>query len=131
MGIAVIYGLVLFRLTLPKRSHLIEYGVVAVFVFEAIQERVTQGRRVPAPAFLAIVVTSMIGATDEFIQFLLPNREFEWTDIVFNVLAAVMATVAMVVLRWARRLADRRRTARLIGKLSAASDETMARDRRE
>ena len=30
LGIAVVYFLLFFRLTMPERSHLIEYGVVAV-----------------------------------------------------------------------------------------------------
>ena len=102
IGIAVVYFMVLFRLTIPERSHLIEYGVVAVFVFEAFSERKQSGRFVPYPALLAILTTSVIGAVDELIQGVLPSRHFEWTDILFNFLAALMATTAMVILRWAR-----------------------------
>ena len=107
LGIAVVYFLVFLRLTIPERSHLIEYGVVAVFIYEALTERASQGRRVPFPALLAILATSLVGAIDEFIQLILPSRVFDWTDILFNFLASLMAVVAMVALGWTRRLASR------------------------
>ena len=47
--------LALLRLTLAERSHLIEYGVLAVFIHAALSERAAQGRRVRLPAALAIV----------------------------------------------------------------------------
>ena len=105
LGIAVVYFMVLFRLAIPERSHLIEYSVVAVFIFEALQERRSHGRKVPLPAVLTIIVTTLVGAVDEYIQLVLPSRTFEWTDMLFNFLAALMATLSMVMLGAARRLA--------------------------
>ena len=107
LGIAVVYLMVFFRLTIPERSHLIEYGVVAVFIYEALTERLGRGRSVPLPALLAILATSLVGAIDEAIQLFLPSRVFDWNDILFNFLASLMAVIAMVVLGWARRLAGR------------------------
>jgi hypothetical protein len=109
IGVAVVYFMVFFRMAIPERSHLIEYGVVAVFIYEALSERKSQGRRVPIPALLAILATSLVGVLDECIQAILPSRVFEWVDILFNVLAALMATVASVSIGWARRLASRSR----------------------
>ena len=106
LGIAAVYLMWFLRLTIPERSHLIEYSVVAVFVCEALSERASQGRRVPFPALLAIIGTTLVGAIDEFIQLFLPNRHFDWTDILFNFLASLMAVASMVVLGWARRIAD-------------------------
>lgn len=108
LGIAVVYFMVFFRLMIPERSHLIEYSVLAVFVYEALTERASQGRRVPIPALLAILATSLVGVIDEFIQLFLPSRHFDWADILFNFLAGLLAVGAMVVLGWARRLAGRR-----------------------
>lgn len=107
LGIVVVYFFMFFRMTIPERSHLIEYSVLAVFVYEALLERASQGRRVPAPALLAILVTSFVGALDEGIQIVLPSRVFDPMDILFNVLAAVMAVTAMGVLGWARRRGTR------------------------
>ena len=104
LGVAVAYLLVFVRMTVPtERSHLIEYGVVAVFVHEALTERASHGRRVPVPALLAIAIAVLLGVVDECIQWFLPSRVFDPVDIVFNVLAAVMAVAASVALRWARR----------------------------
>ena len=80
---------------------------MAVFIYEALTERASQGRRVPIPALFAIGATSLVGVIDEFIQLFLPSRHFDWNDILFNFLASLMAVVAMVVLGWGRRLAGR------------------------
>lgn len=100
LGIAVVYFLVFLRTTIPERSHLMEYGVVAVFVYEALLERASQGRRVILPGCTAIVLTALAGTLDEYIQLVLPSRHFQYEDIVFNVLAAVMAVAATASLRW-------------------------------
>ena len=104
VGVAAAYLLVLTRMTVPtERSHLIEYGVVGVLIYEALTERKSQGRRVPLPPVLAVLVTVALGALDEGIQWLLPNRVFDPVDILFNLLAGTMAVAASVALTWARR----------------------------
>ena len=105
LGVAAAYLMVFVRMGIPaaERTHLIEYGVVAVFIYEALTERVSQGRRVPVPALLAVVATALVGVLDECIQALLPSRVFDPRDILFNVLAAVMAVAASLALAWVRR----------------------------
>ena len=104
LGVTVAYLLVFFRMASPvERSHLMEYGVVAVFIHAALVERASQGRRVPLPPLLAILVTSALGLLDECIQAFLPSRVFDTQDILFNVLAGTMAVAASVALAWARR----------------------------
>ena len=103
LGIAAAYLLAFVRMAIPaERSHLVEYGVVAVFLFEALTERARNGLRAPVPAVLAVLVTSLVGVVDESIQLFLPSRVFEFRDILFNVLAGVMAVTASAALRWAR-----------------------------
>jgi len=103
LGVLAVYLLLLVRLTLPERSHLMEYGIVAVFLYEALIERKRAGRRVPFPALLAIAGTWMLGTCDELIQAILPTRVFEWQDILFNLLAGLLATTAMVILHRVRK----------------------------
>ncbi len=104
LGVTTAYLLVFLRMSIPEeRSHFIEYGVVGVFIHEALTERKSQGRRVPVPAVLAILATSIVGVLDECIQAILPSRVFDPRDILFNVLAGVMAVAASVALGWARR----------------------------
>lgn len=62
LGVAAAYLLVFVRMAIKtERSHMIEYGVVAIFIYEALTERASQGRRVPVPALLAIVAASLVG----------------------------------------------------------------------
>ena len=97
------------RMVLPEeRTHLIEYGVVAVFIHEALKERTAQGRHVPVPALVAVVAASVVGTIDECIQAFLPSRVFDTEDILFNFLAATMAVVSSVALSWARNWSRRR-----------------------
>ncbi len=111
LGVAAAYLFVFVRMTVPaERTHLIEYGVVALFIYEALIERAAQGRRVPVPGVLAIVATSLIGVLDECIQAVLPSRVFDPRDMLFNVLAAVMAIIASTALRWVRRLGRKARS---------------------
>ena len=102
VGIATVYLFALFRMSIPERSHIIEYSVVAAFIYAALLERRSQGRRVAAPSILAILATTLIGTVDELIQLVLPSRVFDTNDILFNFLAAVMAVGGFAALRWAR-----------------------------
>ena len=102
-GIAAVYLLVFLRIAvLEERSHLIEYGVLGVFVYAALAERVSQGRRVLVPAVAAIMATAAVGLFDECLQLAVPSRVFDPWDILFNVLAGALAVGASVALGWAR-----------------------------
>lgn len=108
LGIGAVYAMVLVRMAIPERSHLIEYGVVAVFLHEALYERASSGRRVPAPWLLAIAATTLVGVLDEVIQIFLPHRTFDPIDILFNLSAATSAVLAMAALGWAKSRSQRR-----------------------
>ncbi|MEM7017821.1 MAG: VanZ family protein [Pseudomonadota bacterium] len=108
LGVIAAYLMVAARVGIPEeRTHLFEYTVVALFIYEALMERVNQGRAVLSPPLLAILLTSVIGTLDECIQLFLPGRVFDPIDILFNLLAATMAVSASVALAWARRLTMR------------------------
>ena len=104
LGIIAAYLLLLTRLSMPEeRTHLIEYGIVGAFIYEALLERRNNGRTVYVPAILAIIAASLLGVLDEAIQYFLPNRTFDLRDMVFNVLAATMAVSACKVMAAIRR----------------------------
>jgi len=73
----VAYLMVLIRMALAERSYLIEYGVVASFIYEALKERAARGGRVPVPAVLTVLATGVVGVLDEGIQLLLPSCHFD------------------------------------------------------
>jgi hypothetical protein len=99
LGVAFAYLWMFLRIGSPEeRTHLIEYGVVAAVIHQALQERVRNGRRVPAPAALTVAVTALLGTLDECIQAMLPNRVFDVRDIGFNALAGFMVIAARLAL---------------------------------
>ena len=103
LGVAAVYLMVFVRMAIPEeRTHLIEYGVVAVLIYEALTERASQGGRVPIPALFTVLATALVGVLDECIQAFLPSRVFDPRDILFNVLAGLMAVAASVALGWVR-----------------------------
>lgn len=105
VGIAVIgtYTTAFLRFGNPaERTHLFEFGVVAVLVYLALVERRANGAEVRAPAVVAFASAAVLGWIDEGIQAILPNRFFDPIDMAFNTGAALLAVVAIVALRWAR-----------------------------
>ena len=92
-----------------ERTHLVEYALVAALVHEALLERRDNGRRVPAPAILALIISVLLGWLDEGIQSLLPNRVHDMLDVAFNSLAAIMIIGARCLVRWVRHWAASRR----------------------
>jgi hypothetical protein len=105
LGVAVVYFMVFVRMGIPgeERTHLVEYGLVAVLVYEALMERVGHGGRIPAPALLALAVTALLGWLDEGIQAITPGRVYDMRDVGFNALAGLMAIVVVLALAWVRR----------------------------
>jgi len=86
------------------RAHLlIEYGVVAALIYEALSERVRNGRHIPGPAAVAVVVTACLGLLDEGIQAMLPSRVFDVRDIFFNAFAGFMVIAARLAIAPQRR----------------------------
>ena len=104
---AVGYLLALWPIRMPEeRFHLLEYGLLAGLIYAALLERRRPGgsMRWSAPAAaLATLLTGVAGWVDEGIQYLLPNRHYDWLDVGLNLLAAVLAVAALAALAEARR----------------------------
>jgi hypothetical protein len=102
-GVVAVYLTALFRIPVPEeRTHLFEYGLVAILMYQALSERRRNGWRVRAQAVLAVLATALLGWLDEGIQSLLPNRVYDLRDVGFNALAGLMAILASVFMAWAR-----------------------------
>jgi peptidoglycan/LPS O-acetylase OafA/YrhL len=101
---ALVYTIAFIRVETPEeRTHLIEYSLVAVLIYQALLERARNGSKVPIPALLAFFATVLLGFLDEAIQWLLPNRYFDPIDVGFNTLAAFTAITATIALTRVRR----------------------------
>lgn len=109
IGITAVYLTALVRIgSWEERTHLFEYGLVAILIHQALIERRRAGRRVPAPAVLALVTTALAGWLDEGIQALLPNRVYDIRDVAFNAIAGLMAITSSLAVGLARgRIAGR------------------------
>ncbi|MEQ8904398.1 VanZ family protein [Ekhidna sp.] len=103
VGSVALVVMLYVRLGIPERSHMIEYGVLSIFVFSALQERATTTNSKLMPALQAILLAFFIGVMDESIQLLLPYRVFDFQDILFNGMVIVMAIAGSSILRWLRR----------------------------
>ncbi len=109
LGVVAAFSMLFPRLFLTERTHLFEYGLVGVLVYQALLERRRNGRRVPVPALLAIVAVALLGWLDEGIQALLPNRVYDLRDVGFNALAGLVSVGGSAALHAARMWWARRR----------------------
>jgi hypothetical protein len=103
-GVIGVYTLVFVRIEIPEeRTHVIEYSIVAALIYQALLERKKRGGHSYYPAILTILVTSIMGLIDEVIQYVLPNRIFDFKDILFNTLSGLLAVGSSIVLSWAQK----------------------------
>ena len=99
VGVAFAYWMVWIRIeSWEERTHLIEYGIVAALIHQALLERARNGKSVPVPAALAVAITALLGTLDEVIQAMIPSRVFDVRDIFFNALAGFMVIAARLAL---------------------------------
>ncbi len=105
IGVTTVYLATLIRMPVPEaRSHMFEYGLLAILIYQALTERRQNGREIPVPAVIAVVATTLLGWLDEGIQAFLPNRVYDLLDVGFDAAAALTAIVATLFMSWARRL---------------------------
>ena len=103
LGILGVYLLVIARISIPEeRTHLIEYGIVGIFVFEAIKERYRHVDGIILPLLYSILITAIIGLIDEGLQYLIPGRFFDPRDVFFNFFAGSMSIVSSIFIKWIR-----------------------------
>ena len=103
IGLIAVYLMLFLRLGLSERTHLMEYSVLAIFIYQALKERLKNSDKPIKPALLAVVIACLIGALDEIIQFFVPDRVFDLNDIFFNCFAVLSAIGLILFLRWSRK----------------------------
>ena len=78
VGVAFAYWMAAVRAdSWEERTHLLEYGIVAALIHQALLERRGNGRPVPRPAATAVVATALLGLLDECIQAMLADSVAE------------------------------------------------------
>jgi hypothetical protein len=94
--ISCLYGLVIYILKLPEEQvHFIEYGILSALIYVALTYDINN-RYI---YFLSSLIVFILGAIDEVIQWVLPNRVFDIRDIVMNGTAGILVQllIAMVI----------------------------------
>jgi hypothetical protein len=96
--------------------HFFEYGVLGFLLFRAFE------KRVPDPTvYLAVTLTGfLVGTFDEFIQWLVPGRFWDFRDIVLNGGAVALVQIAIWRLVIRPPQAVGRSSVRLMCRLAAA-----------
>lgn len=71
--------------------HLVEYGLLSFFVFNALRYRIKDWTIYLTTALIVL----FLGSVDEFIQWLIPGRYWELKDVWINVLASLIFVLAV------------------------------------
>ena len=69
-----------------KTAHVIEYGIFAILLYRALR---SEGVEKLNAGLLAILVSVIYGATDEYHQGFTPGREPRVRDVVFDTIGAI------------------------------------------
>lgn len=81
-GLYVYFTLSLWRI--PEEAiHFIEYGLLSYFLFRALNHRIHDRTIYLTSAFFVLLA----GTTDEFLQWMMPKRFWDYRDVGFNVIA--------------------------------------------
>lgn len=79
-----------------ERIHIAEYGLLSILLYRALRRQ----RTAPLAALFAIILTSLIGAADEAVQFFLPNRFYSTHDILFNAIGGFVGLCYYSLYMW-------------------------------
>ncbi len=95
-GTLACYAAALFWLKIPEeRIHLIQYGILVCLLVRALRLDFP-----PSAAYAgAFVLTSLLGLGDEGIQHILPNRYFQWKDVILNSVSAALGLLLWLSLQ--------------------------------
>lgn len=105
-GVIAVYGMALLRmdLTTTERSHMFEYGLLSILIYEALIERRLNGANVKFPVLTSIMTAGTIGLLDECIQHFISYRVFDIVDIGFNYLASAFGVFTSFGVRKLQRI---------------------------
>lgn len=105
-GVIAVYGMALLRMdiTTSERSHMFEYGLLSILIYEALIERKLNGVNVKVPVLTSILGAGTIGLLDECIQYFISYRVFDIVDIGFNYLASVFGVFISIGVRKLKRI---------------------------
>jgi VanZ family protein len=81
---------------LPVIEHIIEYAILGFLLSVALKKR---NERLEKTLFLAILIATLYGITDEVHQFFVPGRTASIYDVISNSLGATIGTTSKYLSR--------------------------------
>ncbi len=96
--------------------HFLEYGVLGVLLYRALRTRIPDN----TVYFAAALVGVLTGTVDEIIQWVVPDRYWDYRDILLNGGASVLIQIALWRLAPGSSVPIRRWSIRLLCRLAAA-----------
>ena len=98
--VTIIYLAGFILIEIPEgKIHFIEYGVLSVLVYWALSYNSKNWYR-----FLtALIITSLIGFGDEVIQYFLPNRYYQTSDVILNAISGGLGLVLVFIVNYEKR----------------------------
>jgi hypothetical protein len=92
VGVLAVYFYTAARLKTPEEAlHFLEYGVLGLLVFRALSHTMRDSAIYPA----AVLVCTLVGTIDELLQWITPQRYWEFRDVGLNALSAALAQVVI------------------------------------
>ena len=67
-------------------AHFLEFGILSILLFRALYVS-----KVKNAALYAVIITVIYAISDEFHQIFVPNRIFDYRDIFFDIIGAIVA----------------------------------------
>ena len=90
--LAFVYAWGLSRLELPiERIHFIEYGLLGLLVFRALRHNIKD----TSLYLWSGIIVFCLGFLDEGIQYVLPNRVYQISDVVVNGAAGILSLLVI------------------------------------
>ncbi|MEK6590716.1 MAG: VanZ family protein [Nitrospinota bacterium] len=94
--LSFISAFLISRQKLPaEKFHFIEYGFLSYFSYSAVEKSLEIGQLLHY-TFVSLIVL-IISSIDEFIQYLLPNRVGEFSDIFLNLISGMLGLMTIVL----------------------------------
>lgn len=90
-GGSYVYFTLLLKENPEESVHLLEYGLLAFFVFRALNRRIRDWTVYSTAALMV----SFIGTVDEFIQWMMPGRYWDYRDVGINAVAGSLFLLAV------------------------------------
>ncbi|MCA9400746.1 MAG: VanZ family protein [Candidatus Omnitrophica bacterium] len=95
-AVLLCYAFGMFLVTIPEeRVHFLQYGLMAFFIYRAsiLDLKHWQG------IVFTLILTALAGLGDECIQHILPNRYFQWKDVLLNAVSGALGLGMTLCLR--------------------------------